>query len=171
MNVRRASASLKCQAFPFTLTGAVHQWFRSFKPRIINSFFQLKGEIVGRFIGSKTNIFSLTQEKDETIKKYIDRFSEGMNLVQDFTDSNMLSAFLEGLQEGELLFSIIRKAPKTFEEFLALAQEFINVKEYLQSLKNHKGEGKHKNEVEAKESYSKKVKQKARLPEITRSLR
>ena len=112
---------------------------------------------MSHFIGSKTrkkdktHLWSLKQEKDETLKKYIDRFSEGMNLVDEFTDNDVLSALREGLQEGELLTSIIRRAPKTFGEFLARAQEFVNVEEYLQSRKSHKGEGKRKNESEAKE--------------------
>ena len=164
MNVRRASTSLKCQAFPLTLIGAARQWYRSLKPGTISSFDQLKGEFLGRFIGSKTrkkdktHLWSLKQGKDETLKKYIDRFSEGMNLVDEFTDTDVLSALREGLQEGELLTSIIRRAPKTFGEFLARAQEFVNVEEYLQSRKNHKGEGKRKSESEAKEGDSKKMK-------------
>ena len=164
MNVRRASASLKCQAFPLTLTGAARQWYRSLKPGTIGSFEQLKGEFLSRFIGSKTrkkdktHLWSLKQGKDESLKKYIDRFSEGMNLIDEFTDSDVLSALREGLQEGELLTSIIRRAPKTFGEFLARAQEFVNVEEYLQSRKSHKGEGKRKSESEAKESDSKKTK-------------
>ena len=157
MNVRRASASLKCQAFPLTLTGATRQWYQSLKPGTIGSFEQLKGEFLSRFIGSKTrkkdktHLLSLKQGNDESLKKYIDRFSEGMNLIDKFTDSDVLSALREGLQEGELLTSIIRRAPKTFGEFLARVQEFVNVEEYLQSRKSHKGEGKRKNESEAKE--------------------
>ena len=163
MNIRRASASLKCQAFPLTLTGAARQWFRSLKPGTISSFDQMKREFLGRFIGSKTrkkdktHLWSLKQGKDETLKKYIDRFSEGMNLVEDFTDNDILSALREGLQEGELLTSIIRRAPKTFGEFLARAQEFVNIEDYLQSRKTQKGEGKRKSETDAKESDSKKA--------------
>ena len=162
MNVRRASANLKCQAFPFTLTGATRQWFRSLKLGTIDSFDQLKREFLGRFIGSKTRKKDKThlvfkKGKDETLKKYIDRFSEGMNLVEDFTDNDILSALREGLQEGKLLTSIIRRAPKTFGEFLARVQEFVNIEDYLQSRKTQKGEGKRKSETDEKEIDPKKA--------------
>ena len=136
MNVRRASASLKCQAFPLTLTSAACQWYRSLKRGTIGSFNQLKGEFLGWFIGSKirkkdkTHLWSLKQGNDETLKKYIDCFSEGIDLVDKFTDTDVLPTLQEGLQEGELLTSIIRRALKNCGEFLARAQEFINVEEY-----------------------------------------
>ena len=106
----------------------------------------------------KNHLWPLKQGKDETLKKYTDLFSEGMNLVDDFTDSDVPSSLREGLREGELLTFIVRRAPKTFGELLARAQEFVNVEEYLQSCKNHKGEGKYKTESEAIEGDSKKTK-------------
>ena len=81
-----------------------------------------------------------------------------MNLFHEFTDSDVLSTLREGLQEGELLTSIVRRVPKTFGEFLARAQEFVNVKEYLESRKSHKGKGERKSESEAKEGDSMKTK-------------
>ena len=156
MDVRRASPNIKCQAFELTLSGIALEWFRGLKPRSITSFDQLRTEFVSRFIGLKTRkndktyLWSLKQGKAETLKSYIRRFTKEINTVEGFTDVDVIGALREGLQEGEQLRSMVRKEPKTFTEFLTRAQEYIKVDDYLQSRKEHKGEGKRKGESEAK---------------------
>ena len=162
MNVRRASPNIKCQAFGLTLTGAALEWFHSLQPRSIASFGQLRTEFVNRFIGQKTRkndktyLWSLKQGKNESLKDYVRRFTKEINTLEKFTDGDAIAALREGLQEGELLRSMIRKEPKTFNEFLTRAHEYIKVDDYLQTRQEHKGEKKRASETETEETKKQK---------------
>ena len=117
---------------------------------------------MSRFIGQKarkndkTYLWSLKQEKNESLKDYIRRFTKEINTLEKFTDGDAIAALREGLQEGELLRSMIRKEPKTFNEFLTRAHEYIKVDDYLQTRQEHKGEKKRASETETEETKKQK---------------
>ena len=76
----------------------------------------------------------MKERKGESLKGYIRRFTKEINTLGKFTNGDVIAALREGLQEGELLRSMVRKEPKTFGEFLTRAQEYIKVDNYLQTL-------------------------------------
>ena len=76
--------------------------------------------------------------------------------METFTDGDVIAALREGLQEGELLRSMIRKEPKTFNEFLTRAHEYIKVDDYLQTRQEHKGEKKRASETETEKTKKQK---------------
>ena len=78
-------------------------------------------------------------------EKYLDRFTKSASKVGGLIDSEAITTLCEGLQDGELLKSMVRKAPRTLAEFLARAQIFVNEEEYLWSWKEYRGETKRKN--------------------------
>ena len=51
---------------------------------------------------------------------------------------------------------MVRKEPKTFNEFLTRAHEYIKVDDYLQTRQEYKGEKKRASETEARESKKQK---------------
>ena len=109
------------------LSGIALEWFHGLKPKSIASFNQLRAEFVSRFISlkmrknDKSYLLSLKQGKAETLKSYVRRFTKEINTVEGFIDIDVIDALREGLQEGELLKSMVRKEPKTFAEFLTCA--------------------------------------------------
>ena len=127
MSIRRASSSIKCQAFLLTLTDTAYDWFQSLKPGSISSYEQLKEEFLARFAIARTRkkdvsyLWTVKQGKTESLKKYIDRYTKSASKVEGFTESKAITNLCEGLQDGELLKSVVRKAPKTLAEFLAQA--------------------------------------------------
>ena len=146
MSIRRASSSIKCQAFPLTLTDIAYDWFQSLKPGSISSYEQLKEEFLARFATARTRkkdvsyLWTVKQGKTESLKKYLDRYIKSASKVEGLTESEAVTNLREGLQDGELLKSAVRKAPKTLAEFIARAQEFVNEEEYFQSRKEFHGE-------------------------------
>ena len=76
--------------------------------------------------------------------------------MERFTDRDVITTLREGLQEGELLRSMIRKEPKTFVEFLNRAQEYIKVDDYLHNRREHKAEKKRTSETETEETKKQK---------------
>ena len=55
------------------------------------------------------------------MKKYLDRYTKSASKVEGLTESKAVTNLREGLQDGELLKSAVRKAPKNLAEFLARA--------------------------------------------------
>ncbi|GMN75410.1 hypothetical protein TIFTF001_056419 [Ficus carica] len=106
----------------------------------------------------KLYLYSLKQGTEESLKSYIERFSQEMNYVEGYTDSDAVAAIREGLLEGSMLKSIVHKQPKTFAELITRAQKFISAEEYMRNRRGpaqaitSKLEGKRKIEEGAKGS-------------------
>ncbi|XP_024019228.1 uncharacterized protein LOC112090948 [Morus notabilis] len=124
-------------AFSLMLTGPALQWFQQLKPRSISSFNQLKQQFLRRFVIAKTRkkdklyLYSLKQGADESVKAYIERFSQKMNYVEGYTDSDVVAAIRGGLQECDLLKSICKKQQKTFTDLMIRVQKFISAEKYM----------------------------------------
>ena len=125
-------------------------------------FSTIEGRILAQFATTrshkqdKTFLWSLKQGKNESLKNYLDRFNKGANRIEGLTDTDAITTQREGLQEGELLSSMVRLAPKLFVEFLARAQEFINEGEYFKRWRVYHNNGKQKYDSKASGSDSKK---------------
>ncbi|GMN33966.1 hypothetical protein TIFTF001_044856, partial [Ficus carica] len=123
----------------------------------------------------KLYLYSLKQGTEESLKSYIERFSQEMNYVEGYTDSDAVAAIREGLLEGSMLKSIVHKQPKTFAELITRAQKFISAEEYMRNRRvpaqagTSKLEGKRKVEEGAKGSDQKK--QKAEVQSETSKLK
>ncbi|GMN75404.1 hypothetical protein TIFTF001_056843 [Ficus carica] len=67
---------------------------------------ELKQQFLGTFVMAKTRkkdklyLYSLKQGTEESLKSYIERFSQEMNYVEGYTDSDAVAAIREGLLEG-----------------------------------------------------------------------
>ena len=96
--------------------------------------------------------------KTESLKKYLDRYTKSASKVEGLTESEVVTNQREGLQDGELLMSAVRKAPMTFAEFLDRAQEFVNEEENFQSRREYRGETKRKNDGDDENADFKKSK-------------
>ncbi|GMN28351.1 hypothetical protein TIFTF001_051655 [Ficus carica] len=181
MRIRGATQAQMCLAFSLTLTGPALQWFQQLEPGSIGSFRELKQQYLGRFVMAKTRkkdklyLYSLKQGTEESLKSYIKRFSQEMNYVEGYTDSDAVAAIREGLLEGSMLKSIVHKQPKTFAELITRAQKFISAEEYMRNRRGpaqagtSKLEGKRKVEEGAKGSDQKK--QKAEVQSETSKLK
>ncbi|GMN18961.1 hypothetical protein TIFTF001_048559 [Ficus carica] len=181
MRIRGATQAQMCLAFSLTLTGPALQWFQQLEPGSIGSFRELKQQFLGRFVMTKTRkkdklyLYSLKQGTEESLKSYIERFSQEMNYVEGYTDSDAVAAIREGLLEGSMLKSIVHKQPKTFAELITRAQKFISAEEYMRNRRGpaqagtSKLEGKRKVEEGAKGSDQKK--QKAEVQSETSKLK
>ncbi|GMN74203.1 hypothetical protein TIFTF001_055399 [Ficus carica] len=181
MRIRGATQAQMCLAFSLTLTGPALQWFQQLELGSIGSFRELKQQFLGRFVMAKTRkkdklyLYSLKQGTEESLKSYIERFSQEMNYVEGYTDSDAVAAIREGLLEGSMLKSIVHKQPKTFAELITRAQKFISAEEYMRNRRGpaqagtSKLEGKRKVEEGAKGSDQKK--QKAEVQSETSKLK
>jgi hypothetical protein len=75
-----ASDPIFCKAFPCTLTGPALRWFLTIPTYSINNFSQLTNKFLKRFKSGSPNLptelTSLKQGEDESLKDYVNRFDE-----------------------------------------------------------------------------------------------
>ena len=78
-------------------------WFDSLKPNSINSFKQLTQAFGSHFITSSSvpqpldSLLSLSMQKGETLKAYLDRYWEMYNELEGNYDDIAISTFKRGL--------------------------------------------------------------------------
>ena len=70
---------------------------------------------------SLAHLSNLKQERDESIKKYLARFSKEVAQIEDASDVVIIAAFTNGLQSGRLSFDLRRDQPRTYEEMMEIA--------------------------------------------------
>ena len=81
----------------------------------------MKQQFVRRFVIAKTRkkdklyLFSLKQGADKSLKAYIECFSQEMNYVEGYNDSDTVATIQEGLHEGDMLKSICRSRNQSSE--------------------------------------------------------
>ena len=95
-----------CRLFPTCLEGPAWEWYNSLPAQSISTFDQLVKAFLGRFGNirkterSYESLLSFQQGKNESTRKYVDRFVEAAQQVKDFDDKVALLAIRRGPQGG-----------------------------------------------------------------------
>ena len=74
---------------------------------------------------------SIKQREDKTLRFYITRFSKEALSIDKADDKILVAAFMNGLRNGKLLFSLYKNDPKTMSEVLYKATKYMNAEEPL----------------------------------------
>jgi hypothetical protein len=69
---------------------------------------------------------SCIQQKGETLRSYIQRWSVIKNSAEDVSDERAIDAFLSGLRRSDLVEEIGRTRPKTVSELMEAANRFAD---------------------------------------------
>jgi len=141
MKMAGQTPSTMCQAFCLTLTGTAFEWFQRLKRGSIQSFEDLQEKFLTRFAASrvrrreKSYLLTIKQGHHETLQRYLNRFIEESNKVDEYDDSDAIFAFIDGLKTSSFLISLVRQRPTTMSELITRATQDISVDEYLDSRK------------------------------------
>ena len=74
---------------------------------------------------------------DETLRGYIRRFSRQCNELPNFTDADVIGAFLSGTTCESLVHKLGRKGPWTTEELLDIATSHASGEEAVRAIFDH----------------------------------
>ncbi|XP_073137893.1 uncharacterized protein [Henckelia pumila] len=77
----------------------------------------------------QASIFEAKQSGEESLRTYIKRFNKIALEVPTCAQETKITAFTQGLREGEFFKSLVKKAPRTFKDLLARAEKYINMEE------------------------------------------
>ncbi|KAK0579106.1 hypothetical protein LWI29_021230 [Acer saccharum] len=110
-------------------------WFGRLPTASISSFSELSKAFSRQFLGnvhrkkSVAHLSQLKQGKDESLKKYLGRFSQEVSEIGSANDEAIIAAFINNLQNGQLSFDLKRARLTSYVDIMdmdggyALAEE------------------------------------------------
>ncbi|XP_073154198.1 uncharacterized protein [Henckelia pumila] len=129
------SDGIKCRVFLSTLVKSTQQWFNMLKPGSIRSFDDFSVVFMHQFSSSKKyqktylSLFVMKQQDQETLREFIQRFNGAALEVSTATPDILISAFTQGLKEGEFYKSLVKKPPSSYDDLLARAEKYVNLED------------------------------------------
>ncbi|XP_073152863.1 uncharacterized protein [Henckelia pumila] len=126
---------IKCKVFLTTLVDSAQRWFEKLEPQSVRSFAEFKKVFLQHFSSSKRyrktsySLFEAKQSGEESLRIYIKMINKVALEVPTCAQETKITAFTQGLWEGEFFKSLMKKAPRTFEDLLARVEKYINMEE------------------------------------------
>ncbi|KAK3008880.1 hypothetical protein RJ639_015415 [Escallonia herrerae] len=158
MLLLQVSDAVMCIAFPTTLRKAAHAWFKSLQPRSIYSFGQLSDLFQKHFVSSRSgrknsvSLLNNVQEKNESLACFLGRFNVATLEIDNLDESVKYTAFLRGLRPtSNFAFSVNKSPPGNMKALLEKANKYIKAKEYLETHRGRRGEGKEEQKKRSRE--------------------
>ncbi|KAK4385836.1 hypothetical protein Sango_2707600 [Sesamum angolense] len=104
---------------------------------------------------TELSLFSIRQKEGEPLKEYHQRFNTVALEVPSVTQEVKVSAFAQGLLDGDFFKSLAKKATTKFDALLARATKNINMEEAQSSKREGRGEKRKENKDECPSKTSK----------------
>ncbi|KAL0362159.1 UNVERIFIED_CONTAM: hypothetical protein Scaly_1171100 [Sesamum calycinum] len=124
-----------CKLFRTTLAGKAMTWFNQLPIGSIDNFEQLSQRFLHHFAINKrypktaSYLFTVTQREQESLRDYVQRFSEAVLEVPHVNPELLASIMQQNLRRGRFCESIAGKPPATLDELLVRAEKYIRIKE------------------------------------------
>ncbi|XP_073152467.1 uncharacterized protein [Henckelia pumila] len=112
-----------------------HRWFENLKEGSIMTFKEFREVFLQHFSSSKRykkttlSFFEIKQLNEESLRAYFKKFNRVALEVPACAPETKITAFTQGLKEGEFFRSLVKRAPRYFEDLLARAEKYINMEE------------------------------------------
>ncbi|XP_012836530.1 PREDICTED: uncharacterized protein LOC105957147 [Erythranthe guttata] len=126
---------IRCRVFTTTLIKNAQLWFNSLPRGSITSFEDFSTKFLRNFSSSKKQqktamaLFRLRQREREDLREYVKRFSAEKLEIPVTPPEILVSAFIQGLQDGDFFRSLAKRNASTFAELLERAEKYINLEE------------------------------------------
>ncbi|KAL0445647.1 UNVERIFIED_CONTAM: hypothetical protein Slati_1692600 [Sesamum latifolium] len=126
-----------CKIFRTTLFGKAMAWFNQLPIHTIENFEQLSQRFLHYFSINKrypktaSYLFTVIQQEHESLRDYVQRFSEAVLEVPHLNHELLASILQQGLRRGRFRESIAGKPPTTLDELLKRAAKYIRIEEAL----------------------------------------
>ncbi|XP_073138285.1 uncharacterized protein [Henckelia pumila] len=144
---------IKCKVFLTTLVDSAQRWFENLEEGSIKTFKEFREVFLQHFSSSKRykkttlSLFEIKQLNEDSLRAYIKKFNRVALEVPACAPETKITAFTQGLREGEFFRSLVKRAPRYFEDLLARAEKYINMEE-AQRQKREKDRREEKKEKE-----------------------
>jgi len=137
MLISRGTDAIRCKMFVGTLTHIALEWFNTLPNALINSFLDFSRAFLERFSANRAkpmemaNMFDVRQNTDESLKQFLNRFSNISMKIVDPNKSLLVKAFVKGLWASSFRESLYWFPPKTLIEKRPKATVKIETKDAM----------------------------------------
>jgi hypothetical protein len=120
------------QSLQLHLTGAARSWLSKLGKKTIGSWEELTKQFTSNFKSTYNRPASIeevkarVQQRGETLRAYIQRWSIIKNLAVEVSDERAIDAFTVGLQRGDLVEEMGRIKPKIVSDLMDVANRFAD---------------------------------------------
>jgi hypothetical protein len=120
------------QSLQLHLTGAARSWLSKLERETIRSWEELTKQFTSNFKStykrpaSIEEVKACVQQRNETLRSYIQRWSIIKNSAVEVSDERAIDAFTLGLRRGDLVEEMSRIKPKTVSELMDIANRFAD---------------------------------------------
>jgi hypothetical protein len=120
------------QSLQLHLTGAARSWLSKLEKETIGSWEELTKQFTSNFKStykrpaSIEEVKACVQQRGETLKTYIQRWSLIKNSAVEVSDERAIDAFIIGLRRGDLVEEMGRIKPKTVSDLMDVANRFAD---------------------------------------------
>ena len=115
--------------FPMGLKGAALSWMMHLPPGSIHSWEDLCGQFVANFQGTyerpgmENDLHDVVQREGETLRKFIQRFSQVRNTIPKISHQAVVVAFRQGVHDEKMLEKLGTWEIQSTAELFALADK------------------------------------------------
>jgi hypothetical protein len=120
------------QSLQLHLTGAARSWLSKLEKKTIGSWEELTKQFTSNFKStykrpaSIEEVKACVQQRGETLRAYIQRWSIIKNSAVEVSDERAIDAFIVGLRRGDLVEEMGRIKPKTVSDLMDVANRFAD---------------------------------------------
>lgn len=117
MSLKNILDPLRCKTFPMYLRGKARRWFQELPPQSVDSFRQLAQKFKSQFVSSapfiknSSHLMTLKQGPEESVLKYMQRFSDESLQVSDRNEGVKAAAFINCLRRVVSFLSLPKRDP------------------------------------------------------------
>jgi hypothetical protein len=132
VQILRGTRATAMQSLQLHLTSATQSWLNTLPNDSIKSWEELENQFARNFRStykrpeSLEEVKSCVQQKGETLRSYIQRWSVIKNSAEDVSDERAIDAFLSGLRRSDLVEEIGRTRPRIVSELMEAANRFAD---------------------------------------------
>ncbi|XP_072074211.1 uncharacterized protein [Arachis hypogaea] len=130
MNLEGAADAVRGRAFPVTLAGPAIKWFNALPNGFITGFHDISRKFMAQFTTRITKakhpirLLGVTQRRDESTRKYLDRFNDECLTVDGLTDSVASLCLTNGLMNEDFRKHLTTRPMWTMHEIQSVAKEY-----------------------------------------------
>ncbi|VFQ67663.1 unnamed protein product [Cuscuta campestris] len=165
------SGDEKCLLFFQTLCGRAAEWFHNLPAGEIDSFDKLAEVFQEKFKENCTKRKKFTylstagQREHEDLTKFLTRWKDEVDKVEEMDDKTAMSLLVSGLRSGELYKEFCRRPPQSYQEAYNIAWDYADAEE-LVSFKREAEQGHSKGKISLKKEIELPGRTKAEVMEV-----
>ncbi|VFQ77422.1 unnamed protein product [Cuscuta campestris] len=165
------SGDEKCLLFFQTLRGRAAEWFHNLPAGEIDSFDQLAEVFQEKFKENCTKRKKFTylstagQREHEDLTKFLTRWKDEVDKVEEMDDKTAMSLLVSGLRSGELYKEFCRRPPQSYQEAYNTAWDYADAEAQVSS-KREAEQGHSKGKISLKKEMDLPGRVKAEVMEV-----